>query len=86
MSRKRSSVAVPSKEPIDKVKYNSLAVLLVPIVLALIKHYVWPDLPVDLEQPLNVLLLGVVSSGAALAVGWWISLKRDEIPANLPPA
>jgi hypothetical protein len=62
-----------------KVANGGIAVAVAAIVLALIKHFVWTDLPADLEGPLNTIILALILSGASVAAGWLTSIKPGEI-------
>lgn len=75
-----------SKRPLAKVRNGGIAVFLGALILALIKHYVWTDLPADVEGPLsallNAVLTGAVLAATSIAAGWITSLQPGEITAT----
>jgi hypothetical protein len=68
-----------SAKPISKVTYGAVAAALATVLLAVVKHYVWPTMPADLEGPLDTLLVASVAGLASLAAGYMKRLEPGEI-------
>lgn len=68
-----------SGKPLNKVLFGGIAAFLATALIALIRNYVWPDLPADLEEPINTLILGVLVGGASLITGYLTKLKPGEV-------
>jgi hypothetical protein len=76
-----------SKKPLAKVLYGAVAAAVAAIVLALVKHYVWTDLPADLEGPVNTLILAMVVAAASGVTGWLTKIRPGELaPPGLSTA
>lgn len=68
-----------SSKPLRKVTYGALAAALAPVLLALARHYVWTDMPADLEGPFNTLLLALIVGAASGVTGWATRIRPGEI-------
>lgn len=68
-----------SNRPLNKVSFQTVAVAVTAIVLALIKNYLWTDMPADLEGPVNTVILALVIAGISGFVGWMTPIAPGEI-------
>ncbi len=73
-----------SSRPLGKVWRASVATAVAAIVLALVKHYVWADMPADLAGPLNTIILALVLAGASGITGYLTPIAPGEIAPQLP--
>lgn len=68
-----------SNKPLNKVTYGAVAAAVATIALALIRHYLWTDMPADLEGPMNTLVLAGVVAAASGIAGWMTRIQPGEI-------
>jgi hypothetical protein len=68
-----------SRKPLDKVTYAAVAAAVSAVVLALIRHYLWPDFPADLQGPFDTLITALTIGFITGAVGWLTPIKKGEI-------
>jgi hypothetical protein len=70
-----------SKKPLAKVTYGAVSAAAAAIILALVKHFIWADMPADVEGPLSTLVLAGVVGGASLLAGYMTRIQPGEIKA-----
>ena len=68
-----------SSKPLNKVTAGAVAAAVAAIVLALIKNYLWVDMPADLEGPINTLVLALVVGGLSGIAGYMTPIAKGEI-------
>lgn len=71
-----------SARPLNKVVASSLAAAVAAIVLALVKQYLWVDMPADLEGPVNTLIAALVIGGLSGFAGYMTPLAPGEVTAK----
>jgi len=68
-----------SARPLNKVTASAIAAAVGAIVLALVKNYLWVDMPADLEGPINTLIAALVIGGVSGVAGWMTPIAPGEI-------
>lgn len=71
-----------SSRPLNKVTAGAVAAAVAAIVLALVKHYLWVDMPADLEGPINTLMLALVTGAASGFAGYMTPIAKGEITSR----
>lgn len=71
-----------SSRPLDKVLFGAVAAAVATIALSLIRHFLWPDMPADLEGPFNTVIAALFIGGTSGFVGWLTPIKPGEITAT----
>jgi hypothetical protein len=72
-------VTPTSSMPIAKVRNAAVATAIGVIALALIRAYAWPDMPADLEGPINTLVAALVLGLISGVTGWLTRIQPGEI-------
>jgi hypothetical protein len=70
-----------SNKPLNKVTYGAVAAAVATIVIALLRHYIWPDMPADLDAPLNTVVVALVAGLASGVTGYMTKLQPGEVKA-----
>jgi hypothetical protein len=68
-----------SNKPLNKVTAGAIAAAVAAIVLALVKNYLWIDMPADLEGPVNTLVAALVIGGLSGFAGYMTPIAPGEI-------
>ena len=68
-----------SNKPLQKVTNGAIATAVAVIALAVIRAYLWPDMPAALEGPINTLVAAVVLGLISGAAGWLTPIQPGEI-------
>ena len=68
-----------SPRPLNKVRNSAIATALAVLIMALVRNYVWKDMPADLAGPLNTFVLMGVPALASFATGYMTRIAPGEI-------
>ena len=64
---------------LNKIKVAAVAPAVAVVVLALVRAYLWTDMPIALEGPMNTLILAGVVAAASGISGWLTPIAPGEI-------